>query len=364
MRVLLQNRKDAFDVWGGDTTQMIETANALHALGVETEVSLDQSPSTSGFDLVHVFNIQRADYSLPQVLNAKRRGIPVALSTIFWDARPVLSSNEYYKYLPNPSVRYLSRVSDTLVRWYMNTRTSPRRWLINKNARRMLMEADVLFPNSFAEIEHLALTYRLSEVRAKSLVVPNAVRVNEEIIESPELSQIGLPDEYVLEAAAFYPVKGQLALIEALMEDREIPLVLVGGGVEGIYGEKCRRLAKERANTLVLGHVPHEKLGWFYSKAKVHALPSLRESPGLSTLEAAVHSANCVVSIHGPIGEYFGDDVWVCDPENPASIRKAVLDAWSAPHTDHLKQQIQKYFTWEEAARITLQGYERVLQAK
>ena len=70
------------------------------------------------------------------------------------------------------------------------------------------------------------------------------------------------------------------------------------------------KLGKKRGNTFFLGEISHDDIYPYYSKAKVHVLPSFRESPGLSTLEAAVFGVNCVVSFHGPVAEYFGLDIF------------------------------------------------------
>jgi glycosyltransferase involved in cell wall biosynthesis len=99
----------------------------------------------------------------------------------------------------------------------------------------------------------------------------------------------------------------------------------------------------------------------YYRRAQVHVLPSLRESPGLVTLEAAMYETNCVVSSHGPITEYFGQDVWCCEPIDIHSIQTAILSAWNAPINNNLKEKIQKRFTWKEAARVTLDAYKNVL---
>ena len=96
----------------------------------------------------------------------------------------------------------------------------------------------------------------------------------------------------------------------------------------------------------------------------MHVLPSLRESPGLATLEAAVFGANCVVSFHGPVAEYFGADVWYCDPDDAPTIRQAVLAAWKAPFNQRLRSSILEKFTWREAARKTLEGYRRLVPAQ
>ena len=110
-----------------------------------------------------------------------------------------------------------------------------------------------------------------------------------------------------------------------------------------------------------LGEIKHESLSSIYSHAKVHVLPSFRESPGLATLEAAAHGVNCVVSIYGPVTEYFGQDAWYCDPLNEDSIKTAILEAWHSPLSRTLQQRVLKDFTWKRAAEVTLVAYEQVL---
>lgn len=364
MKVLFQNWRDLSAQWGGDTTQLVETKNALALLGVEVDISAEQTPDLSGYDLVHVFNIQRADYSLAQVLNAKRQGVPVLVSTIYWDMRHILASNEYFEYVTNPEARLLGKISPCLPRLYINARTYPRRHRTCEFGRRMLAEADLLLPNSYAEMEILALLFKMPEVRAKSAIVPNAVRA--ELSEGePSIEGFSdLPPRCVLEAGTYDPVKGQLHLIRAMMDRPEIPLVFVGNNLNSPYGDACRKLGKSRGNTFFFPHVSHEEMGGFYRRAKVHALPSLRESPGLSTLEAAMYGANCVVSFHGPILEYFGTDAWVCDPTDDLSIRRAVLDSWLAEPNTGLAERIKASFTWEHAAAATFEAYKRVLKSK
>ena len=126
-------------------------------------------------------------------------------------------------------------------------------------------------------------------------------------------------------------------------------------------GRQCQLFGNKSGNVYFISYVPHDQLNSYYQRAKVHALPSLQESPGLVTLEAAMAGANCVVSIHGPVTEYFGIDAWYCDPEKPESIKEAVLGALESPLNIKLKERIEKYFSWDEASRVTHKGYMQVL---
>lgn len=315
----------------------------------------------AAYDLVHVFNIQTALTGLRDVLAAKEAGKPIVLSPIYWDMRHL--ERDATKLFP----RGWSLMADLLGRLHWRAlytartlKAAPRRGRVHRAAKQMLALADVLLPNSYAETEVLVWTFNAPSLRQKAFVVPNAADV---LPPQPSDRPAGLrlPREYVLEVGRLEPTKGQMALIQALADVPSIPLVFVGRGEETVYGRECVRLGSIRGNTFFLGEIPRHQLGYIYECAKVHALPSLRESPGLATLEAAAHGANCVVSIHGPVLEYFGQDAWYCDPADIRSIRSAVLAAWAAPRTGNLRQKVLTRFTWHRAAEMTLAAYRWLL---
>lgn len=359
MRVLFQNRPNALTSWGGDTTQMLSTKEALERLGVEIEVSLDAEPDLHGFDLVHIFNIQTAEHGIRQVRNARKSGIPIALSTIYWDRRQMLSSDDFLMYHSSNLVRSLSKIGRPITRLMLRRHRRAQ----DKLMAEMLRSVDIILPNSVAEDEILVEVFGMPSLRAKSAIVTNAVDFKQESTksETTEEQLRSLPNEYLLEVANFDPGKGQLSLIRAMMDRPDIPVVFIGRESVASYSAACRALAETRDNTFFIDHVPHDQICHFYKRARVHALPSLRESPGLATLEAAVNGANCVVSIHGPIVEYFGNDAWFCDPLKFESIRAAVLQAWDAPVNTHLRETILDRFTWAAAAESTLCAYNRIL---
>lgn len=360
MKVLFQNREDALDSWGGDTTQMIETKNHLEKLGVDVELGLEDTPNLNNYDIVHIFNTQFSEYGLRQVLNAQKYGVPVALSTIYWDLKYALDK-ERYLYSQLSSVRKAAGINKNIpyiaekILGFLNRKEN----LIEA----MLKESDILLPNSYAELEIIAQSFKMPQVRGKSLVVPNGVSIpNFNQFDQSKLNDIPVSEDYVLEVGFLKFAKGQLNLIKALFDHPEIPLIFVGAGLEDFYRKKCVELGEKRGNTYFLGKIPHKNIYPYYYNAKVHALPSFRESPGLATLEAGLFETNCVVSMHGPISEYFGFDVFCCDPSNISSIKNAVLDAWEKPKNNKLKKRIIKNFTWEKAARKTLEAYQHILQ--
>ena len=65
-----------------------------------------------------------------------------------------------------------------------------------------------------------------------------------------------------------------------------------------------------------------------YAAARVLALPSWFETPGLAALEAALAGCAVVVTPFGCTREYFGDRVEYARPDRPAEIGRAILRAW------------------------------------
>lgn len=358
----MQNsRVNQFTKWGGDTTQLLETKYHLERLGLEIDYNSEINIDLSDYELVHIFNISEPETGLKQSINVKKNNIPLVLSPIYWDLSYGLSYKDFYLYFHRYSVRMAAKVNKNIPRILLK--------LFFENYRRfdkmhsMLSIADIIVPNSYAELEILINKFKMPELRKKAIIVPNGTSIpnfdhyNAKI---PPNNVLDLPEKYVLEVGRIEAWKGQLNLIKALSDFPEIPLVFIGNK-NSFYAQECIKLGKKRGNTYFLDEVPHEDLYHFYSKAKVHALPSLSETTGLSTLEAASFGVNCVVSIHGPITEYFGFDAFVCDPQNVNSIKNAVLEAWRTPKSNKLKKRVLNNFNWEKTAEKTLIAYEHIL---
>jgi len=160
----------------------------------------------------------------------------------------------------------------------------------------------------------------------------------------------------ILCAARIEGRKSQLNLIRAV-KDLPYQLVLIGKpspNSQAFY-EACQREAGD--NVVFLGHVDHDKLPQFYKVAKVHALVSWMETPGLSSLEAGVMGCNIVATKKGDTEDYFKEYAYYCEPDDVASIKKALIDAYEAPFNEGFRTLITEEYTWEETARKTLEGY-------
>jgi glycosyltransferase involved in cell wall biosynthesis len=107
----------------------------------------------------------------------------------------------------------------------------------------------------------------------------------------------------------------------------------------------------------VVGQTSREELGEFFAQASVHAVPSLFETTGLVSLEAALSGCNVVTTEVGYAREYFEDMAWYCAPYDLGSIRSAVLAAINAPPQDELRRRVLDRHTWAHTGAATAAAY-------
>ena len=352
-------RPDAAARPGGDVVQAEKTAEALRRLGVH--VTLSSGEGMAHADVVHVFNLQTADWTLGQVRAAKRLGKPVVLSPIYWrDLR-----------LPLGALLRMGAVLPYLAPSRASEDAAPRATVPllpagrGRAAREILEQVDALLPNSEAEARHLAAAHPVVRRRGVPVsVVPNGVDVAsfERATAQPmDAALADLPEGFVLCASRIEYRKNTLALIRAAQR-LGLPLVLAGAEVRSTawhraYAAACRAHGE---GVRFLGPLPQERLWPLYRACAVHALPSFFETPGLSSLEAALAGARVVTTPNGSAPEYFGDQAEYADPLSVRSIAAALRRSLARPAPPDLPRVIRERFTWDRAAAVTLDAYRRI----
>ena len=349
LRVLMQIRPDFREKPGGDVVQLEELLPFLREAGVTVELTGETKPDLSQWDVVHTINLDRPEEPYAHCLNALEQGRPVALSTVHTDLSEFLTwgDTDYWRLpppeegLPEPQ----PAPSSTPVEVRLRALTHLQRQAIVDWATGYL-------PNSQGNLKYLQQAFGLEAERA--VVVPNGVR-EAFFAATPDLfvDRYGLRD-FVLCVGRIEKKKNQLSLIAAL-RGLGLPLVIVGRANPPEYAELCRRYADESVR--FIEHLSEEELVSACAAAKVHALASWVELPGLTTLEAGAAGCNVVSTNRGSPPEYLRDMAWYCDPRDPASIREAVLAAYHAPRTDRLREHLRANYTWRHAAEKTLEGY-------
>ncbi|MEK7543844.1 MAG: glycosyltransferase family 1 protein [Patescibacteria group bacterium] len=180
---------------------------------------------------------------------------------------------------------------------------------------------------------------------------------------------------YILSVGTLQPRKNYVRLIEAFsgflstnkQRFGDIDLVIVGKKgwlYEEILAAPAQLGIADRVK--FLDFVPDEDLTRLYEQALCFALPSLYEGFGLPVLEAMAKNVPVVVSNVSSLPEIAGKAAVYVDPENTESITRGLLAAVRERNLMQgrwrLKKGLEqvKKFTWEHAARKTLEVLEEV----
>ncbi len=334
MKVLLQNRSNFSKSIAGDSIQLIKTKEYLGKLGVQIKVSSETGIDLQAYDLVHLFNIMPVEETYQQFLNARNQGKKFVLSTIYWDPIEFLAASGQNK---------------TFGEWWK--KTMPLR-------REVLQAAAMILPNS--KLEYEILKKNFGEL-PPALIIPNAADIMFAAAKPDHFFQKYRIKDFLLSVGRICQRKNQLMLIRAARE-LKLPLVLIGPINDGFYYRECRRESAQHKVTFIDSLTPVELVS-AYAAARVHALISWYDTPGLASLEAASAGCRIVSTDRGSAREYFGNLAYYCDPGNMESICNAIRNAWNSINDNRLKEIILRDYTWEKAALNTFQAYQTVIKS-
>ena len=334
LNVLFQIRDDYKSNLAGDSIQMLKTKQHIGNMGVNVDVSSSYNISLEKYDVLHIFNVIRAEESYKFVQNSLKQNKPYVLSTIYWNMKEYINKDVY---------------TSSTIEWWSK---------LNNMRKYIILNASALLPNSEIEMQVLRKDFSANN---KYFVIPNCSDWNF-YSSSPDsfVSKYGLKD-FILCVGRISYRKNQLALIKAL-KDTDYILVFIGRKSNKKYFQKCKDAANQ--NVFFISEIKHSELASAYAAAKVHVLPSWFETPGLASLEAGLAGCNIVTTCKGSTKEYFKQYAYYCDPSDIESIKKAVECAYKAPKTDELKECILNNYMWESAALKTLEAYRYVLNTK
>ncbi len=188
-------------------------------------------------------------------------------------------------------------------------------------------------------------------------------------------AQYGIPERFALFVGTIEPRKNLAGLLQAfqyLRQKYDVPgLGLVVAGGQGWLYEETLELVKTlklEDVTFFLGRVPDEDLQKLYVAARCLVHPALYEGFGLPPLEAMACGTPTIVSNVSSLPEVVGDAGLLVDPRNPKEMAIAIHrlvtdDALHAELRDKGLQRAQT-FSWEKAARKTLDVYRKVAEPR
>jgi glycosyltransferase involved in cell wall biosynthesis len=338
--VLLHAPTHVFQAPGGGENQLVQTGRHLEELGVPVRLFSGWTDRLESTRLLHLFGMSREGLEVARV--ARAVGVPVMLSPICWYEPRAMAALECHP------VRKLA----SLAAWSLR-RIAPR---LPSWRRELLQLADFVLPNSRSEAVQLVRLFGVDWKRIR--IVPNGV-LQATRFASPELFLRQWPiGPFVLSVGRIEPRKNTLGLIRAMVP-LERPLVLIGTAppAHRCYEDECRRAGRDAV--IWLGRLDHHDplLASCYAAARVFAMPSWYETPGLAALEAALAGCPVVVTPYGSTREYFGGLVEYARPNRVGEIRRAVTKCWDEGADPRLAHLIANRYLWPTVAQITAEVY-------
>jgi glycosyltransferase involved in cell wall biosynthesis len=341
--VLLHAGAASFQSPGGGENQLIQTGRYLEPLGLNVRPFVSWSDRLERGRVLHLFGMSREGLELATV--AKSRGVPVVLSPICWVEPRAIAA-----LAPNRP-----RAAWDLAKWTLKSAVPAWRcW-----RRDLLCLADVILPNSRAEARQLTRLFGADPDRIR--VVPNGVEPRFAAADASAFHDRFGDEPFVLYTGRIEPRKNVLGLVRSLA-DSGLRLVVLGDVVPGheAYDQACR--AEGGGAVTWAPRVEHEDplLASAYAAARVLALPSWFETPGLSALEAALAGTSIVITPFGCTREYFGTCALYARPDRAREIAGAIHRAWVAGPNTELATLVAKRYLWTEVARQTAEVYDQV----
>jgi glycosyltransferase involved in cell wall biosynthesis len=220
--------------------------------------------------------------------------------------------------------------------------------------------------------------YGLDESRIA--VIPNAVSslfrpLQREAAQNRIFAKYGIRSPFVLTIGDLQPRKNHMGLLEAfeqvLRANPELPHQLVMAGKDTWYSGSLRRAIRRSpiADRVSLpGFVEDEDLVDLYGACDVFVFPSFYEGFGLPILEAMACGRAVACSNTSAMPEVADGAAILFDPTSTAEIARAIrdllLDSELRQRMERLGSNRAGLFSWEGAARKTLDVYYDVAGVK
>jgi glycosyltransferase involved in cell wall biosynthesis len=187
------------------------------------------------------------------------------------------------------------------------------------------------------------------------------------------IASYGVTKPFVLFVSSLWPYKNCDGLLRAWtlarskLGDRQ--LAIVGKAWDQEYLASLHSLAGELGisrDVVFVGGVPLEETVRFYQAADAFVYPSHNETFGLPILEAMACGCPVVTSDTSAMPETAGGAAILSDPQDPASIARAIVEAVS-PERDRLRDlglRRAGQFTWGATAAATLEVYREAAERR
>ncbi|MGB2868533.1 MAG: glycosyltransferase [Bacteroidota bacterium] len=330
---------------GGPRTQILQTKVELENLGVKVALFDSWQEFKKGeFDLVHIFSAGIGTYHLARML--KLNGVPTVVTPIFYTRH----SGAFVR---------MAIAGDRSLRKFL-----PGFWTDYGIMAEICQWAKAVFPTTQAEATLFSNGFGVS--KESLTVVPVGIEKRFYSAKPGLFKKKYGTENFVLNVGHVGPARKNVFRLLRALESVEIPAVIIGRIEQSEAGRACMEQAKRNPRLTVLESIPHDSplLASAYAAAKVFALPSIFETPGIAALEAGLAGANIVITPNGGTRDYFGSDAEYVDPNYVEDIRGGIVRALEKDRGTGLREKFKNEFSWKNAAIKLRDAYRKALESQ
>lgn len=333
MKVLMYIRKDYKKNIAGDSILLLKTKEYLQKSKIEVVISSNPNENLDSYDIIHLFNTIRVSDTYQFYRNTLKYKKKIVLTPIYWN---------YTRYLP------LDPINNYKISYWEKQ---------NPLRKELFQKVDMLLPGSETEMREIERNFH---IKVPYQVIYNGVDKSfAEDSEKVFLNELHTKN-FVVSVGRISPHKNQLTLAKATKK-LDVPLVLVGPINDLNYYHACIKANKD---ILYISKTSHKDLKNIYAVAKVHALVSWYEIPGLVSLEAALGSCNIITTREGSTEEYFQNYADYVESHNLLEIEKKLEESLKKSFDSRFKDYILKNFVWEKVVENLINCYTYVTNSK
>ena len=225
--------------------------------------------------------------------------------------------------------------------------------MIRRLAYRLM---DRIFVRSNYEKEYIRVAYGVDERIID--VVPLSISYGE--IENVDLIR---RDNFCLHISSIYQGRKNVLRLIRAAQKYNFHLVLAGDKGSDSQFKPFEKEIGDNKNIDVLGFVSEEEKIDLYKKAKVFALPSIKEGVGIVALDAAHFGCEIVVTNIGGPKEYYNDMAYLVDPYNVDSIGLAIQTALEKNNANQpkLSEWVNKMYSHHSIAERLYNTYLKIV---
>jgi glycosyltransferase involved in cell wall biosynthesis len=246
----------------------------------------------------------------------------------------------------------------------------PRQWrqMYRMGLRAAVRRADAIVTPSRSTAEDLLSRTKVDPSRVH--VIPLAAALPASGVDpDPALARLKIPRPYILSVGTLEPRKNLVRLVRAYrrLATTGVPHALVLAGPLGWHRQALlRELALAGPGDIVLtGRVTSDDIDALYRRADLFVYPAIYEGFGLPVLEAMARGVPTISSSTTSLPEVAGDAAVGVHPGSIREIEAGMQRVLDDPAlADRLREDglaRAQRFSWDEAARLTLQVYEKAL---